>query len=47
MWSKIASLVDDLNFDDDEEYDDVNSGDEGTSSSVSSELQKTKEELNK
>lgn len=47
MWSRIASLVDDLNFGDDEEYDDSNSVDEGTSTSVNSELQKAKEELNK
>ena len=47
MWSKIASFVDDLNFDDDEEYDDSNSVVDDASSSLNIDLQKTKEELNK
>lgn len=47
MWSKIASLVDDFNFDDDEEYDDSYSVVDDASSSLNNDLQKTKEELNK
>lgn len=48
MWSRIASLVDDLNFEDDEEYDDRDSvNEEGGKSSLHHELQTTKDELNK
>lgn len=48
MWSRIASLVDDLNFEDDEEYSDSNSVSEQKGPSLlNSELESTKEELAK
>lgn len=48
MWSKIVSLVDDLNYEDVEEYSDVSTGNEELGRrSLSEELESTKNELNK
>lgn len=48
MWSRIVSLVDDLNYEEGEEYSDVSTGNEEHGRrSVSEELESTKSELKK
>lgn len=48
MWSRIASIVDDLNFDDDDGSDDSSlSNEEKEQGRIATELQSTQEELAK